>query len=79
MRPLDDDMLDPEFGELAVLLAEERPVPDPEFIRVLDTRVAREFESAGSDDRRPRRRWRLTWRTGAGCSRPALRPRSRLS
>lgn len=66
MRPLDDEMLDPEFAELAVLLAEERPLPDPEFIRVLDARVARGFEPAGAGGGASRRRLRLTWKTGAG-------------
>ncbi len=68
MRPPDDDMFDPEmeaeFAELAVLLAAERAEPDPDFIRVLDARVARRF--APQDGASSRRRLRFTWQTGAG-------------
>jgi hypothetical protein len=56
--------MEAEFAELAVLLAAERPDPDPEFIRVLDARVERRFASETANA--PRRRLRLTWQTGAG-------------
>ena len=56
--------MEAEFAELAVLLAAERPDPDPEFIRVLDARVERRFASETGNA--PRRRLRLTWQTGAG-------------
>ena len=68
MRRPDDDMTDPEmeaeFAELSVLLAAERPEPDPEFIRVLDARVARRF--APEDAAPSRRRLHFTWQAGAG-------------
>ncbi len=68
MRRPDDDMTDPEmeaeFAELSVLLAAERPEPDPEFIRVLDARVARRF--AAEDATASRRRLHFTWQAGAG-------------
>jgi hypothetical protein len=68
MRGPDDDMIDPEmaaeFADLAVLLATERPDPDPEFIRVLDARVERRFTPAKPSA--PRRRLRPTWQTGIG-------------
>ena len=56
--------MEAEFAELAVLLAAERPDPDPEFIRVLDARVERRFASETGNA--PRRRLRLTWQSGAG-------------
>ena len=68
MRPPDDDMIDTEmeaeFAELAVLLAAERAEADPDFIRVLDARVARRF--VPEDGAPSRRRLRFTWQAGAG-------------
>ncbi len=49
-----------ELAELALLLADERPGPDPAFVTRLDGRVERRFAPAGSAARAPgrsRRRW----------------------
>ena len=67
MSRLDDDMIDPEFADLAVLVYAERPEPDPEFVRELDARVERRFARASDapGGGQPRR-FRFTWKTGAG-------------
>ncbi len=66
MSRLDDDMIDPEFADLAVLVYAERPEPDPEFVRELDARVERRFETAAGERGAARRRPWLTWRLGGG-------------
>jgi hypothetical protein len=67
MSRLDDDMIDPEFADLAVLVYAERPEPDPEFVRELDARVERRFAPASdaSGAGQPRR-FRFTWKAGVG-------------
>jgi hypothetical protein len=52
-----------ELAELALLLAAERPEPEPEFVRSLDERVARRFAPAPAAPR-ARRRW--LWKPVAG-------------
>jgi hypothetical protein len=52
-----------EFAELALLLADERPRPEPAFAAALDERVGRRFESS-RPVRRPWRRW--MWAPAAG-------------
>jgi len=67
MSRLDDDMIDPEFADLAVLVYAERPEPDPEFVRELDARVERRFARASDapGGGQPRR-FRFTWKAGVG-------------
>jgi hypothetical protein len=60
------DPVDPEhaeLAELALLLADERPEPEPEFVRALDERVARRFAPSPAEAK-PRRRW--LWKPVAG-------------
>ncbi len=64
MSRLDDDMIDPEFADLAVLVYAERPEPDPDFVRDLDARVERRFEPVPGGT--GRRRFRFTWKAGFG-------------
>jgi hypothetical protein len=52
-----DDLTDPLEAELAQLLAAEKPVPRPEFVRELDSRVAARFPR-----KRAHRRHSWLWR-----------------
>jgi hypothetical protein len=75
MSRLDDDMIDPEFADLAVLVYAERPEPDPDFVRDLDARVERRFEPVPGGT--GHRRLRFTWKAGfgslaAGCAAAVL-------
>ena len=63
-RPVDPDLAD--LAELAVLVRDERPAPDPAFARSLDARVERGFPRArdapragsrGRSSRCPRSAW----------------------
>jgi hypothetical protein len=54
-RPVDPDLAD--LAELAVLVRDERPAPDPAFTRTLDTRVERGFPRATAR----RRLWGIKW------------------
>src|SRR5215218_9509628 len=51
-RPVDPDLAD--LADLAVLVRDERPVPDPAFARSLDVRAERGFPRAA-------RKRRFTW------------------
>ena len=50
-RPVDPDLAD--LAELAVLVRDERPVPDPAFTRSLDSRVERGFPRDAPQARAP--------------------------
>ena len=52
-RPVDPDLAD--LAELAVLVRDERPVPDPAFARSLDARVERGFPRAAASGARLQR------------------------
>src|SRR5579883_874346 len=59
MRPFDDLAgLDPDYGDVALLVAGAREWPSEEFTRELDARVARRFApEAAARDHAGRRGW----------------------